>query len=383
MKKTLSVIMAAAMTIGGLSLYSVSASDEAEVIVENGLEYYAAGDSVMLLKGAEDKKISTVTIPASVNGKKVIADSGVFSDCPNLSSINVDSKNADLSSVDGVLFDSAKSRLLSYPRGLKGEYSIPDGTVSIAENAFENALSLTKINIPETLTSVGAYAFKNCTSLTGFSAPLPLMQSGDSLYGCTALKSVELAEIPQPTAIANLRFEKCTELEKVVIPRNYILSGAFRLSECPKLKEVVLPEYASVLLLTIKKCDQLSSFAMPECHNADLTSYSNVAISECPEITELELSNARRITVENMSSLKVLKLSASPYADKNDVYNKIDYSTCPKLKDIYLYNADVQPTPKEAELMAENGITVHCRNTSNWGTYLDKGISKNPLYKSR
>ena len=95
MKKTLSYIMATAMIIGSISLCSVSSADEVDIIVENGLIYYDVGDSILILKGAEDKEISSVTIPASVNGKNVIAETGVFSDCPNLVSINVDIENVD------------------------------------------------------------------------------------------------------------------------------------------------------------------------------------------------------------------------------------------------------------------------------------------------
>ncbi|MCR5111778.1 MAG: dockerin type I repeat-containing protein [Ruminococcus sp.] len=109
---------------------------------------------------------------------------------------------------------------------------------------------------------------------------------------------------------------------------------------------------------------------MPVSPQTDLTQFSYVTVSNCKSITELEVSNARRMSVKDMPALETLKLTASPHATSDEEYYNIDYASCPKLKDIFLYNADVQPTPKEAALMAENGITIHCPAADGWGTYL-------------
>ena len=189
-------------------------------------------------------------------------------------------------------------------------------------------------------------------------------------FDFTGQKIAELPAVDKLTVAANLKFENNQELEKVVIPENYVLSGSLKFSRCPNLKEIVMPELATELWVTITECDKLASFAMPVSPQTDLTQFSYVTVSNCKSMTELEVSNARRMSVKDMPALETLKLTASPHAASDEEYYNIDYASCPKLKDIYLYNADVQPTPKEAALMAENGITIHCPAADGWGTYL-------------
>ena len=370
MKKALSCIISVAMTLGSVTLISAAAEAET-IIVDNGLEYTAVSDSVLMLTGVRDKTATSVTIPASVDGKNVIVENGIFSDCPNLKSINTDENSSDIKSIDGVLFDEGGSRLLAFPRGLKGEYTIPEGTVGIAENAFENSSGLTMINIPDSLTTIGSYAFKNCTTLTGFSKPIPLTLTGEALYGCTALKSIELARSSELKYIGAFKFENCPNLETLIIPNNYILTSSFNINNCPKLKNVVLPDRSNDLLLTVTNCAQLDSLILPTSGDNGKGFYSHATISKCPSITELNISNAQKVSVKDMDSLEVIKLTISPYGSIDEINNSIDYATCPKLKDIYIYNADIQPNAKEIELMAANDITLHCRKTEKWSSYLD------------
>ena len=367
MKKIISCIITSAIAIGNFVVKPVKAE---ETLVYNNFEYAVVNDEMVLLTGCADKSVESVDIPAQIDGRNVNVTNGIFSDCSKLNEINVDEKNIYIYDIDGVLFSDEDNSLIDYPRGRTGEYTIPENTTVIGESAFENAKWLTYVNIPDSLTGIEPNAFKNCTSLTGFSAPIPLGQSGDSIYGCTALKKLELAVVSEPTAIANLKFENCPDLESVVIPDNYVLGGAFNLTNCPQLKEIVLPQYAHELMINISNCVSLTSFAMPECKDIDLTNFSHVAISNCSAMTELKLSNAQRITVENMSALKTIKLNAYPHSSSDDIYNDIDYATCPELKDIYLYNIDVQPTPQESMLMAQNNILVHCRKNESWSDYL-------------
>lgn len=189
-------------------------------------------------------------------------------------------------------------------------------------------------------------------------------------FDFTGQKIAELPAVDKLTVAANLKFEDNKELEKVIIPENYVLSGSLRFSKCPNLEEIVLPELATELWVTVTDCDKLASFSMPASPQTDLTQFSYIKVSNCEAMTELEVSNARRMSVKDMPALETLKLTASPHAASDEEYYNIDYASCPKLKDIYLYNADVQPTPKEAALMAENGVTVHCPKADGWGAYL-------------
>ncbi|MCP4846827.1 MAG: leucine-rich repeat protein, partial [Verrucomicrobiaceae bacterium] len=68
--------------------------------------------------------------------------------------------------VNGVLFNTEKTVLLTYPAGKTGtNYNIPDGVTSIGVQAFWSSSSLTSITIPDSVTSIGEGAFGGCTSL--------------------------------------------------------------------------------------------------------------------------------------------------------------------------------------------------------------------------
>ena len=107
--------------------------------------------------------LTNVTIPASVT----YIGSSTFGNCSNLNSINVASGNLTYISVDGVLFDSAKTRLHAYPGG-KGtsHYNIPDSVTTIGQDAFYHCTDLTSVTIPASVTVIEYEAFYFCVNLT-------------------------------------------------------------------------------------------------------------------------------------------------------------------------------------------------------------------------
>ena len=62
---------------------------------------------------------------------------GAFSGCSSLTEISVAEDNTVYTSENGVLFDKAKTALLTYPAGKpKAEYVIPDSVTRIGTYAF-------------------------------------------------------------------------------------------------------------------------------------------------------------------------------------------------------------------------------------------------------
>lgn len=51
--------------------------------------------------------------------------------------------NTAFSSVDGMLFDKKKTKLIYVPRGKKGKVKIPFGVTSVADCAFYDCIGLT------------------------------------------------------------------------------------------------------------------------------------------------------------------------------------------------------------------------------------------------
>ncbi len=107
--------------------------------------------------------LSSIEIPTSV----VSIGNNAFGSCSSLRSINVDKKNAEYSSEDGVLFNKDQTTLICYPAGkMQKVYEIPVGVINIADTAFYDCSKLGSIEIAASVTSIGNSVFYNCNSLT-------------------------------------------------------------------------------------------------------------------------------------------------------------------------------------------------------------------------
>ena len=131
--------------------------------------------------------LTSITIPGSVTS----IDDNAFYVCRKLNQINVDTANTAYSSVNGVLFNKEKTKLIRYPIGKADtSYSIPDGVTSIGDYAFSWCSSLTSITIPDGVTIIDRNAFQYCRSLTSITIPDSVTYiSAEAFDGCDSLKA--------------------------------------------------------------------------------------------------------------------------------------------------------------------------------------------------
>jgi len=135
-------------------------------------------------------KLTNITIPSSVTSIGNVP----FGSCAGLTGITVDAQNITYSSVDGVLFNKAKTNLISYPNGKKGNnYTIPSGVTSIEDWAFCFCNNLTGITIPPSVTSIGDYAFAFCDNITSITIPATVTSVGEQIFFFSNVKTVTLS----------------------------------------------------------------------------------------------------------------------------------------------------------------------------------------------
>ncbi len=129
--------------------------------------------------------LTEITIPSSVEEIGVMP----FRYCSSLAAIRTEASNPVYASHNGVLFDKAMTVLHAYPAGLQdAAYAVPDGVLSIGENAFSTCMALAGVTLPQGLASIGAQAFDGCAGLKEITIPSSVAFIGEyAFYGCDSL----------------------------------------------------------------------------------------------------------------------------------------------------------------------------------------------------
>jgi len=129
--------------------------------------------------------LTQVSIPASVT----TIGTNAFYNCP--APFTVDASNNYFSAANGVLFNKSKTTLIQCPTSKSGTYSIPATVTTINNDAFNNCVSITKIDIASGMLSIGNNAFYNCKAMTQVSLPASITSIGtNAFYNCIALSSI-------------------------------------------------------------------------------------------------------------------------------------------------------------------------------------------------
>lgn len=184
-------------------------------------------------------KLKTVKLPSTLSS----IGSATFKDCSSLEEIcipksaynvnrqafvmcgsvdiTVDEENTNYCSVDGVLYNKAKTDLIAYAKSAKQpEYKVLDGVTNIASSAFQDDPFIEKIILPDSVLSLGTYCFYNCRKLHTIVLP-----SNITTIPETSFRECEsLSEITIPASVANIGnkvFYGCLSLKTIYcLPAN-------------------------------------------------------------------------------------------------------------------------------------------------------------------
>ncbi|MDE6729418.1 MAG: leucine-rich repeat protein [Oscillospiraceae bacterium] len=366
-------------------------SEDTRFVTYDGLQYAIEGDRAKII-GATDTSVTSVTIPAEIEGLPVeYPYFNCFQDCPNLTEILVDPENKELKSIDGVLFRKDMDSLCIYPCAREGDvYVLPDGISTIETNAFSCCTNIKEITMPSNV-YIGNKAFED-SSLETFTNPI-LMRTGGGIDGCRQLKELNWADssgMNLPPKLIGLTLDRFQNLESLIVPENYTSVDAYvLLSNCPNLKQVVLPsgDYGQGIIL--RNCKNLESFSMSAS-----TISEKFHLYGCDKITSLDLSDITidrsgldfGFYVENCATLEDVQLpdaidyeivncpniSSLSFDSERIPYLKLgDGNT--NLKDLYFYNKDVRSgnikvldseSTNSFQDLADMDITIHCRRAS-------------------
>lgn len=103
--------------------------------------------------------LTTIDIPASVEE----IGAGAFTNCDQLEEINVDPKNRNYASVDGVLYNAYLTVLICCPAGKSGAIVVNEGAEKIGDDAFIGCTAVETVEIPKSVTSIANNAFNGCS----------------------------------------------------------------------------------------------------------------------------------------------------------------------------------------------------------------------------
>ncbi len=217
-----------------------------KIVVEKGNPNYHSDknclietNSKILILGCKNSVIPT-------DGSVINIGNGAFGNCTGLTSIVIPNS---VTSIEGSAFGGC-SNLTSIV--------IPDSVTNIGANAFmgctnlivdENVIhyvdkwavgcdtAITEVVWQEGTIGIANHAFNDCNNITSIVIPDSIKYLGDSAFqDCSSLSSVDIGD--SVTSIGDGAFEGCYSLTSIVVPNSVTSIGELSFSECPSLTDI-------------------------------------------------------------------------------------------------------------------------------------------------
>lgn len=211
--------------------------------------------------------LHTIEVPTLVESIETSAG------CTALSEINVQAGNSHYSSKDGVLLSGDGKRILWFPMGKGGEYTLPATVTTVGDYAFRNC-QIETFHFADGLTSIGKYAFYN-SSVKEVSLPSTVKQI--------------------PTGL----FQKCADLTTVHLGKNTEMLGDYVFDGCPITNLYIsapTPPYCSNNTFASSGNNIFSTCRVHVPKNRRIYYRGDVIWAQFKRIVEEEILKAKRLT---------------------------------------------------------------------------------------
>lgn len=311
-----------------------------------------------------------------------------FNELYNLTNIVVEDGNTTFSSMDGVLFNKAKTVLIKYPsEKTDSSYAIPDGVVTIREYAFEDVSALTSVTVPASVSNFEDYYFYHISSLTSITvdAANPFFSSKNGVLfdkNMTTLLRYPSAKTDTsytvPEGVRTIPTNSCINLDylrDIVLPASLTKLSNYAFSPYDPLRSISVdadnPVYSAqdgvlfdknmTTLIFYPQAKTAESYSVP----AGISAISDNAFGQVQALTSIHLpqtlTNAGDWPFETCRNLTAITVD-----DENPSYTAEDGVLFNKAKtELYRYpsaKADEAYTVPETVQYIDYDAFLYCAN---------------------
>ena len=224
---------------------------------------------------------------------------------------------------NGVLYIG--NYLIKAETSISGDYTIKNGTVVIAEEAFYNCSSLksitlpfgivnipprafyksgiNSIDIPEGATSIGDNSFQDCTSLKSVTIPNSVTSIGTSAFsGCRALNQITIGK-----GVTKISQNAFANAPCGIWENNLFYVGNYLIAASSSIEGVVTVREGTIGIadLAFYNCNRITKVTLPE----SITSIGMCAFEGCSNVASINLPNGM-ISIEQSAFSKCACLTS-------------------------------------------------------------------------